>query len=63
MISEAKVLMLISLINQKKITVDDIKNSDYKAEVIKILDDTINLHSDESVKENARSVKSLLALS
>ena len=35
MISEAKVLMLISLINQKKITVYDIKNSDYKAEVIK----------------------------
>ena len=32
-------------------------------EVIKILDDTINMHSDEAVKENARSVKSLLALS
>ena len=30
---------------------------------IKILDDTINMHSDEAVKENARSVKSLLALS
>ena len=26
-------------------------------------DDTINMHSDEAVKENARSVKSLLALS
>lgn len=35
MISETKVQMLLSLINQKKITVDDIKNSDYKAEVIK----------------------------
>ena len=35
MISEAKVLMLISLINKKKITVDNIKNSDYKEEVIK----------------------------
>ena len=34
-----------------------------KSEVIKILDDTINMHSDEAVKENARSVKSLLALS
>ena len=35
MISEVKVQMLICLINQKKITVDDIKNSDYKSEVIK----------------------------
>ena len=34
-----------------------------KGEVIKILDDTISMHSDENVKENARSVKSLLALS
>ena len=34
-----------------------------KDEAMKILDDTINMHSDESVKENARSVKSLLALS
>ena len=34
-----------------------------KSEVIKILDDTINMHSDETVKENARSVKSLLELS
>lgn len=35
MISEVKVQMLICLINQRKITVDDIKDSDYKAEVIK----------------------------
>ena len=35
MISEAKVQMLLSLINQKTITVDNIKNSDNKAEVIK----------------------------
>lgn len=35
MISETKVQMLLSLISQKKITVDNIKNSDYKEEVIK----------------------------
>lgn len=35
MISEIKIQMLLSLINQKKITVNDIKNDDYKAEIIK----------------------------
>ena len=44
-------------------TINEILSLKDKGEVIKILDDTINLHSDESVKENARSVKSLLALS
>ena len=44
-------------------TINEILALKDKGEVIKILDDTINMHSDEVVKENARSVKSLLALS
>ena len=44
-------------------TINEILSLKDKTEVIKILDDTINMHSDETVKENARSVKSLLALS
>ena len=44
-------------------TINEILALKDKGEVIKILDDTITMHSDENVKENARSVKSLLALS
>jgi hypothetical protein len=44
-------------------TINEILSLKDKTEVIKILDDTINMHSDDVVKENARSVKSLLALS
>ena len=44
-------------------TINEILSLKDKTEVLKILDDTINMHSDETVKENARSVKSLLALS
>ena len=44
-------------------TINEILALKDKSEVLKILDDTINMHSDEAVKENARSVKSLLALS
>ena len=44
-------------------TINEILALKDKGEVIRILDDTINMHSDENVKENARSVKSLLALS
>ena len=44
-------------------TINEILSLKDKTEVMKILDDTINMHSDETVKENARSVKSLLALS
>ncbi|MCQ2754752.1 MAG: hypothetical protein MJ231_06865 [bacterium] len=44
-------------------TINEILSLKDKSEVIKILDDTISMHSDETVKENARSVKSLLALS
>ena len=34
-----------------------------KAEAIKILDDTINMHSEKEVQDTARSVKALMALS
>ncbi len=44
-------------------TINEILSLKDKTEVIKILDDTISMHSDEGVRENARSVKSLLALS
>ena len=44
-------------------TINEILSLKDKTEVIKILEDTINMHSDEGVNENARSVKSLLALS
>ena len=44
-------------------TVNEILALDDKTEVIKILDDTINMHSVEEVRENAQSVKSLLTLS
>ena len=43
-------------------TINEILSLKDKTEVIKVLDDTISMHSDETVKENARSVKSLLAL-
>lgn len=44
-------------------TINEILNLEDKTEAIKILDDTIQMHSDEEVRENARSVKSLLSLS
>ena len=44
-------------------TINEILSLKDKTEVMKILEDTINMHSDETVKENARSVKSLLSLS
>ncbi len=44
-------------------TINEILNLENKSEAVKILDDTINMHSDEEVRENARSVKSLLSLS
>ncbi len=44
-------------------TINEILNLENKSEAIRILDDTINMHSDEEVRENARSVKSLLSLS
>jgi len=43
-------------------TINEILSLDDKSEVMKILDDTIEMHSVESVRENAKSVKSLLEL-
>lgn len=43
-------------------TINEILSLNDKTEVIKILDDTINMHSVESVRENAKSVKSLLEM-
>ena len=44
-------------------TVNEILSLADKSEAIKILDDTINMNSIEEVRENAKSVKSLLELS
>lgn len=44
-------------------TINEILSLDDKNETIKILNDTINLHSVEEVRENAQSVLSLLELS
>lgn len=44
-------------------TVNEILALEDKTEVIKILDDTINMNDIEEVKENAMSVRSLLTLS
>lgn len=43
--------------------VNEILSLDDKTEVINILEDTINLHSDEEVRETARSVRALIELS
>ena len=44
-------------------TVNEILSLDDKTKVLKILEDTINSNSVEEIRENARSVKSLLELS
>ena len=44
-------------------TVNEILSLEDISEAIKILDDTINMNSIEEVRENAKSVKSLLELS
>ena len=43
-------------------TINEILNLENKSEAIRILDDTINMHSDEEVRSNAKSVKSLLSI-
>lgn len=43
-------------------TINEILALKDKSEVLHILEDTINMHSNETVRENAASVKSLLAL-
>ena len=44
-------------------TINELLSLNDKSEAIKILEDTINMHSDEEVRDNARSVKALMALS
>jgi len=44
-------------------TINELLALDNKDEAIKILEDTVNMHSDEDVRDNARSVKALMALS
>lgn len=43
--------------------INDLLSLEEKSEALKILDDTIELHSDEEVRETARSVKALMAFS
>ena len=44
-------------------TINELLTLDNKDEAIQILTDTVEMHSDEEVRENARSVKALMALS
>lgn len=44
-------------------TINELLSLDDKTEAMKILDDTVQMHSDEEVRDNARSVKALMALS
>lgn len=44
-------------------TINELLSLDNKEEAISILTDTVEMHSDEEVRENARSVKALMALS
>ena len=44
-------------------TINELLSLNDKSEAMKILEDTVNEHSDEDVRDNARSVKALMALS
>ena len=44
-------------------TINELLSLDDKTEAIKILEDTVNNHSEEDVRDIARSVKALMALS
>ena len=44
-------------------TINELLSLNDKSEALKILEDTVNMHSDEEVRDNARSVKALMALS
>ncbi len=44
-------------------TINELLALEDKTEAIKILEDTVNNHSEEDVRDNARSVKALMALS
>ena len=44
-------------------TINELLSLEDKSEAMKILEDTVEMHSDEEVRDNARSVKALMALS
>jgi hypothetical protein len=44
-------------------TINELLSLQDKSEAMKILEDTVEMHSDEEVRDNARSVKALMALS
>ena len=44
-------------------TINELLSLEDKSEAMKILEDTVEMHSDEEVRDNASSVKALMALS
>lgn len=44
-------------------TINELLALEDKTEAIKILEDTVEMHSEEDIRDNARSVKALMALS
>ena len=44
-------------------TINELLSLNDKTEAMKVLTDTIEMHSDEEVRDNARSVKALMSLS
>ena len=44
-------------------TINELLSLEDKSEAMKFLEDTVEMHSDEEVRDNARSVKALMALS
>lgn len=44
-------------------TVNEILSLEDKSEIMKVLEDTIEMHSNEEIRETARSVKALIELS
>ena len=44
-------------------TINELLSLEDKSEAMKILEDTVEMHSDEEVRDNARSVKAFMALS
>ncbi len=44
-------------------TINELLSLKDKTEAMRVLEDTVNMHSDEEVRDNARSVKALMALS
>lgn len=44
-------------------TINELLSLNDKTEAMKVLQDTVDMHSDDEVRDNARSVKALMALS